>query len=126
MLNLKGKHKFFLLLLLFQFFLMAVVFFTVNSLITFVSAQAESTSFDYYNAATATSLAFSAAISLAASVIGSAMALKTVGTAAISALAEREEVFFKSFLVVALCEALAVYGLIIAILLWTKIPSPPG
>jgi len=125
MLDLKGKHKFFLLLLLFQFFLIAMVFFTINGLLTFVSAQAEASSFDYYSAVTATALAFSAAISLSASVIGSAMALKTVGTAAISALAEREEVFFKSFLVVALCEALAIYGLIIAILLWTKIPSPP-
>jgi len=122
--NLKGKHKFFLLLLLFQFFLIAVVFFTINGLITFVSAQAEASSFDYYSAITATSLAFSGAISLAASVIGSSMALKTVGTAAISALAEREEVFFKAFLVVALCEAIAIYGLIIAILFWTKIPSP--
>ncbi|MHA1257351.1 MAG: ATP synthase subunit C [Promethearchaeota archaeon] len=48
--------------------------------------------------------------------------MKTVGTAAISSLSEREENFFKAFLVVALCEALAVYGLIIAILLWTRIP----
>ena len=125
MLKLRGKRKFFLLLLLFQFVLIVIVFFTINSLITFVSAQAEASSFDYYNATTAAILAISAAISLAASVLGSAMAIKTVGTAAISALSEREEAFFKAFLVVALTEALAVYGLIIAILLWTKIPSPP-
>jgi len=125
MLKLRGKRKFFLLLLLFQFVLIVIVFFTINSLITFVSAQAEASSFDYYNATTAAILAISAAISLAASVLGSAMAIKTVGTAAISALSEREEAFFKAFLVVALAEALAVYGLIVAILLWTKIPSPP-
>ncbi len=120
-----GKKKFYLLLLMFQFVLAATVFLTVNLLTTFVVAQTENTSFDYYNTATAASLAIAASISLAASVLGSAMALKTVGTAAISALSEREETFFKAFLVVALCEALAVYGLIIAILLWTKIPSPP-
>ena len=57
--NLKGKHKFFLLLLLFQFFLIAIVFFTINSLTTFVSAQTEASSFNYYSALTATSLAFS-------------------------------------------------------------------
>jgi V/A-type H+-transporting ATPase subunit K len=59
---------------------------------------------------------------VSASVLGSAWAIKTVGTAAISSLSEREETFFKAFLVVALAEALAVYGLIVAILLWTKLP----
>jgi len=43
------------------------------------------------------------------------------GTAAISALAEKPETFFRSFLVVALAEALAIYGLIIGILLWLKL-----
>jgi len=69
-------------------------------------------------------LAIAAALSVGFSVLGSAWALKTVGTAAVSSLAEREESFFKAFLVVALAEALAIYGLIVAILLWTKIPSP--
>lgn len=120
-----GKKKFYVLLLLFQFVLVAVVYLIVSQLTTFVVAQTENTSFDYYNTGTAASLAIAASISLAASVLGSAMALKTVGTAAISALSEREESFFKAFLIVAFCEALAVYGLIVAILLWTKIPSPP-
>jgi F0F1-type ATP synthase membrane subunit c/vacuolar-type H+-ATPase subunit K len=119
-----GKKKFFILLVFFQFFLIAVVFFSVNGIITFVSAQTEEiSSFDYYNSPTAVALAFSAGISLSATVLGSAWALRTVGTAAISSLSEREETFFKAFLIVALCEALAVYGLIIAILLWTKIPA---
>jgi len=119
--TMKGKMKFYLLLGFFQLVLILIVFFSVDGII-FVTAQTES--FDYYNSSTAAILAISAAISLSASVIGSAMALKTVGTAAISSLSEREESFFKSFLVVALCEALAVYGLIVAILLWTKIPTP--
>ena len=118
-----GKKKFYLLLGIFQIVLIFIVLFSVDGLITYVSAQA--TSFDYYNSITAASLAIAASISVAAAVLGSAIALKTVGTAAISSLSEREETFFKAFLVVALCEALAIYGLIIAILLWTKIPGVP-
>lgn len=120
--NLNGKRKFYVLLGLFQLVLVLTVFLSVDGVITMVAAQTES--FDYYNSPTAAVLALSAAISLAASVLGSAMAIRTVGTAAISSLSEREESFFKAFLIVALCEALAVYGLIVAILLWTKIPSP--
>lgn len=119
-----GKKKFFILLGLFQIILVFTVFFSVNGLITLVAAQP--TSFDYYNSITSAILAISAAISVGASVLGSALAIKTVGTAAISSLAEREESFFKAFLVVALAEALAVYGLIVGILLWTKIPTPPA
>jgi F0F1-type ATP synthase membrane subunit c/vacuolar-type H+-ATPase subunit K len=117
-----GKKKFYLLLGLFQILLIFIVFFSVNGIVTFVAAQG---SFEYFNTPTTTVLAISAAVAVAASVLGSAWAIKTVGTAAISSLSEREESFFKAFLVVALAEALAVYGLIIAILLWTKIPSPP-
>ncbi len=120
--NLNGKRKFYILLGLFQLVLVLTVFLSVDGVITMVAAQTES--FDYYNSPTAAVLALSAAISLAASVLGSAMAIRTVGTAAISSLSEREESFFKAFLIVALCEALAVYGLIVAILLWTKIPTP--
>jgi len=120
--NLNGKRKFYVLLGLFQLVLVLTVFLSVDGVITLVAAQTES--FDYYNSPTAAVLALSAAISLAASVLGSAMAIRTVGTAAISSLSEREESFFKAFLIVALCEALAVYGLIVAILLWTKIPTP--
>lgn len=120
--TMKGKMKFFLLLGFFQLGLILIVFFSVDGIITMVAAQTES--FDYYNSPTAAILAISAAISFSAAVLGSAIALKTVGTAAISALSEREESFFKAFLVVAFCEALAIYGLIIAILFLTKVPTP--
>ena len=121
----KGKHKFYILLGSFQIILIFLVVFTSNGIITLVAAQVPDT-FDYYNSATTMALGIAVAISVSASVLGSAWAIKTVGTAAISALSEREEAFFKAFLVVALCEALAVYGLIVAILLWTKIPTPPA
>jgi F0F1-type ATP synthase membrane subunit c/vacuolar-type H+-ATPase subunit K len=44
-----------------------------------------------------------------------------VGSAAVSALAEKPDTFFRSFLVVALAEVLAIYGLTIGILLWLKL-----
>ena len=118
-----GKRKFYLLIALFQILLVFIVFFSVNGIITFTVAQTPS-SLDYYQSVTAGLLGIAAAISVGAAVIGSGMAIKTVGTSAIAALTEREESFFKAFLVVVLAEALAVYGLIIAILLWTLIPSP--
>lgn len=121
-----GKKKFFILLGLFQIILVFTVFFSVNGLIRLVGAQPTSDNYYYYNTLTSAMLAFSAAVAVGASVLGSALAIKTVGTAAISSLAEREESFFKAFLVVALAEALAVYGLIVGILLWTKIPTPPA
>jgi F0F1-type ATP synthase membrane subunit c/vacuolar-type H+-ATPase subunit K len=114
-----GKKKFYLLLASFQVILVFLVIFTSNGIVTIVAAQ---TSLDFYDSATTIAIAIAVAISVSAAVLGSAWAMKTVGTAAISALSEREEAFFKAFLVVALCEALAVYGLIVAILLWTKIP----
>jgi len=98
-----------------------VVFSSVNGLILLASAQGTGSSGDF-NSMTAVVLALSSAIAISSAVMASAWAMKTVGTAAISSLSEREENFFKAFLVVALCEALAVYGLIVAILLWTRIP----
>ncbi|MBA7716586.1 hypothetical protein ES703_125660 [subsurface metagenome] len=117
-----GKHKFYLLLGIFQVVLIFLVIFTSNGIVSFASAQG--TTFEYYDSGTTATLAIAVALSVSFSVLGSAWAMKTVGTAAISALSEREEAFFKAFLVVALCEALAVYGLIVGILLWTKIPTP--
>lgn len=124
--DLKGKQKFYLLLAIYQIFLILVVFFSVNGIITLTVAQVPPTeTLDYYQSSTAGLLGIASAIAVGAAVLGSGMALKTMGTSAIAALTEREEYFFKAFLIVALGEALAIYGLIIGILLWTKIPSPP-
>ena len=122
----KGKIKFYFLLAIFQVVLVITVFFSVNGFITFVAAQTTPPdNLDYYTSLTPGLLGIAAGLAVGMAVLGSGYAIKTVGTSAIAALTEREESFFKAFLIVALCEALAVYGLIIAILLWTKIPSPP-
>ncbi|MDX1798937.1 MAG: ATP synthase subunit C [Candidatus Lokiarchaeia archaeon] len=120
----KPKNKFYLLLGLYQVILVLIVFFSINGLVTFVSAQAST--YDYYNTPTAGLLGIGAGLAIGLSAIGGGMAIKTVGTAVISAMLEREESFGKAFIVVALGEALAIYGLIVAILLWTKIPSIPA
>ncbi|MHA1299769.1 MAG: ATP synthase subunit C [Candidatus Helarchaeota archaeon] len=65
--------------------------------------------------------ALAAGISVAGSTIGSGYAIAHVGTSAISSFSEKEENFGKAFLIVSLAEALAIYGLIMGILLWTLI-----
>lgn len=116
-----SKQKFWTLIALYQLVLIIIVFSSVNGIIIVARAQATGSS-QNFNSMTSVALAFSAAISVSSAVLASAWAIKTVGTAAISSLSEREETFFKAFLIVALAEALAVYGLIVAILLWTRIP----
>jgi len=66
-------------------------------------------------------IALSAGIAVGLACLGAGMAISASGSAAISAAAEKPETFFRSFLVVALAEALAIYGLIIGILLWLKV-----
>lgn len=123
----KTKHKFYLLLTLFQVALVFIIFFSINGLIFMVKAQTPTVDlFEYYNSPTAAALGIGAGLAIGLSALGGGMAIKTVGTAVISAMLEREESFGKAFIVVALGEALAIYGLIIAILLWTKIPNLPG
>lgn len=66
-------------------------------------------------------IAIAACIAVAVPAIAAGISISASGSAAISALAEKPETFFKAFLVVTLAEALAIYGLITAILLWLKI-----
>ncbi|MHA1776501.1 MAG: ATP synthase subunit C [Promethearchaeota archaeon] len=88
-----------------------------------VLAQGDTTTATFDTSLVALGLAIGSSLAVGLSVLGAGIAIKTTGTAAISMLAEQPEGFFKAFLVVALGEALAVYGLIVAILLWTKIPT---
>jgi V/A-type H+-transporting ATPase subunit K len=66
-------------------------------------------------------IAMAAALAIGLSALGAGLAISAVGSAAISALAEKPETFFRSFLIVALAEALAIYGLIMGILLWLRL-----
>jgi V/A-type H+-transporting ATPase subunit K len=66
-------------------------------------------------------IALAAGVVVGLSAFGAGLAISAVGSAAVSALAEKPETFFRSFLIVALAEALAIYGLIMGILLWLKL-----
>ena len=66
-------------------------------------------------------IALAAGATVGLSSLAAGLAISAVGSAAVSALAEKPETFFRSFLVVALAEALAIYGLIMGILLWLKL-----
>ena len=116
-----GKQKFYASLALVQVILIIVLVSSMNGLVRFVRAQADN--FDYYNSPTTSVLAISAAIAISVSGLAAAYVIRTVGTAAISALSEREEAFGKLVVIVALGEAIAIYGLIIAILLVFQIPA---
>lgn len=115
----RTRTKFYLSLVIFQVFLILIVLFSVNGLVTFAAAQGES---KVTNSSAQSLIAIAAAIAVGLSTMASAMALKTVGTAAISSVTEREGgSIVIQFLSIAMCEALAIYGFIVAVLLWTLI-----
>jgi V/A-type H+-transporting ATPase subunit K len=64
-------------------------------------------------------------LATAATVIGSTLAagwaISATGVAAAGVTAEKPEAFGRVLIFVALAEALAIYGLLIAFMLWTKI-----
>jgi len=115
----RTKTKFYLSIAVFQIILIFIVLFSINGLVTFVAAQEET---KITNPAAASMIAIAAAIAVGISTMASAMALKTVGTAAISSVTEREGgSIVIQFLSIAMAEALAIYGFIVAVLLWTLI-----
>ncbi len=117
-----GRQKFFACLIVFQFFLLVSVYFSVNFLTATFALPADPSYAPAVEGAV-TMIPLSAALAVGITGVAAGIAIKTAGTAAISTLTENEAGFFKGFLVVALGEALAIYGLIIGILLWTKIPN---
>lgn len=66
-------------------------------------------------------IAMASGIAMAGSAIGAGWAIASTGTAATGATTEKPEVFGRVLIFVALAEAIAIYGLLIAFMLWTKI-----
>ncbi len=66
-------------------------------------------------------IAISAGIAMAGAALGAGWAISATGVAAAGATAEKPEVFGRVLIFVALAEAIAIYGLLIAFMLWTKI-----
>lgn len=62
-----------------------------------------------------------AAIAAGISTIGAGIAVASVGTAAVGALAEKPELLGRVLIIVGLAEGIAIYGLIVAILILNRI-----
>ncbi len=104
------------LLLLFALLPLALLPFVAAAAVTTVQATTSSTGvYDRLG------IAIGAGLAIGLASLGAGLAISSAGSAAISALAEKPETFFRSFLIVALAEALAIYGLIMGILLWLKL-----
>jgi len=67
-------------------------------------------------------LAGAVAFVTAVSILGAAMAVGKIGSAAIGAAAEKPELLVRSLLFVALAEGLAILGFVVAMMLVAKMP----
>jgi V/A-type H+/Na+-transporting ATPase subunit K len=64
---------------------------------------------------------FSAALSVGLSCLGAGIAVKSVGSAAMGAIAEKPELTGRALIFVGLAEGIAIYGLIVAIMILGKL-----
>jgi len=71
--------------------------------------------------ATRWDLSIAIAVSIGLSCLGAGYAVGKVGAAAIGAASEKPELLTRSLIFVALAEGIAIYGLLMAILLWIKL-----
>ncbi len=62
-------------------------------------------------------IALSAGLAIGSSAIAAAWAEKAIGTAAIGAMAEKEELFGKGLILTVIPETIVIFGLVIAILI---------
>ncbi len=113
------KHKLLILFFLLPLALLPLV--GVAAAFTISTVQATTTNTTTAGPYDRLGIAIGAGLAIGLSALGAGLAISAAGSAAISALAEKPDTFFRSFLIVALAEALAIYGLIMGILLWLKL-----
>jgi V/A-type H+-transporting ATPase subunit K len=65
-------------------------------------------------------IAIGAGIAVGFAGIGSGLAEKDIGSAAVGAMAEDEKLFGKGLVLTVIPETIVIFGLVMAILLWTK------
>jgi V/A-type H+-transporting ATPase subunit K len=68
-------------------------------------------------------LSLAIALSIGLPCLGAGIAVGRVGAAAIGAATEKPELLTRSLIFVALAEGIAIYGLLVAILLYSKFPA---
>ncbi|RLI08812.1 hypothetical protein DRO24_00585 [Candidatus Bathyarchaeota archaeon] len=54
---------------------------------------------------------------------GAGIAVASTGTAAIASITEKPETFARSLIFVGLAEGIAIYGLLVALLVWIQLPA---
>lgn len=87
-----------------------------------VSANEVPVANDAFQGSIAQGMAYiAAALAVSASVIGAGYAVAQAAPAAIGAISEKEEIFGKAMIFVALAEGVAIYGLLIAIQIIAKL-----
>jgi V/A-type H+-transporting ATPase subunit K len=113
------KNRLLIVLLLLPLAILPLI--GIAAAFTITTVQSTTTTTTTVGAYDRLGIAIGAGLAIGLSALGAGLAISAAGSAAISALAEKPETFFRSFLVVALAEALAIYGLIMGILLWIKL-----
>lgn len=65
-------------------------------------------------------VALSAGIAIAGAAIGTGMAEQAIGSAAVAAMVEKEELFAKGLILTVIPETIIIFGLVVAILILGK------
>ncbi|MHA1999306.1 MAG: ATP synthase subunit C [Promethearchaeota archaeon] len=114
-----AKQKFILKLVAMQFVIILFVIVAFPPMVSAISPkQAVQPDPSFYN-----TVVLSIALSVSIPCFGAAYALKSAISSAISALTERPSIGGMALIFVALAEAIAIYGLIIAIMLMQYLPA---
>ena len=100
------------LVILIMLGLVAISLISPSTVLAKGSAQAESPSDQY--------VALAAALSTGLATIGAGIAVGTVGSAAVGAIAEKPESFGRALIFVGLAEGIAIYGLIISFMILNR------
>lgn len=67
-------------------------------------------------------IAIAAGLAMGLSALAAAIGEMAIGSAAVGATAENQDMFGKGLILTVLPETLAIFGLVVAVLLWLKIP----
>jgi len=67
-------------------------------------------------------IAIAAGLAMGLSALAAAIGEKAIGSAAVGATAENQDMFGKGLILTVLPETLAIFGLVVAVLLWLKMP----
>ena len=68
-------------------------------------------------------IAMAAGVVIGLAALATAWAEKEIGSAAVGAMAENDKIYGKALILMVIPETIIIFGFLIALLLWTKIPT---